>query len=367
LFPTLLDRYIAREIFGTLVAVTSILMLVIIGNLFIRLLGEAAEGKIPQDVILPLLALASFKGVVMFIPVSLFLAVLLSLGRFYRDSEMAALRAIGTGYTDLLRPIVMMSVVISLFLTLMVAWVLPWVVAVSDEMKEVASKRTDIVGITPGRFIADSSARRVLYIEEMSDDREEMRGIFISVVEKDKDVILTAEKARQEIDPENGRRYIVLENGYRYDSPHGQGEVSRIYYREHGVLIPEVRRSGERARDALPIEDLLRSDDPKLKAELQWRLSFPISALILAILAVPLSYSSPRKGRFGKLAIAIVVYGLYANLLIMSRAWVGKGQLAPEIGNWWAHAVLLLLTVLLVMHQYGVAWTLKNAFGRRAT
>jgi lipopolysaccharide export system permease protein len=365
LFPTLLDKYIAREIFSTLLAVTSVLMLIIIGNLFIRLLGEAAEGKIPQDIILPLLALVSFKGVVLLLPISLFLAVLLSLGRFYRDSEMAALRAIGIGYSDLLRPIIVMAIAIALFLTIMVAWVLPWVVAVSDEMKEVASKRTDIVGITPGRFVADPQATRVLYVEEMSEDREVLRGIFISLVEKDKDVILTAETARQEVDPETQRRYIVLNNGYRYDAPHGRGEISRLFYREHAVLLPEVTRSTTRTRDAYSIQELWRSDVLGDKAELQWRLSFPISALILAILAIPLSYSSPRQGRYGKLAIAIVIYGLYSNFLVMSKTWVDKGQLIPEIGNWWVHIVLLLLTVLLVIHQYGVAWTLKHGLLNR--
>jgi lipopolysaccharide export system permease protein len=362
LFPSLLDKYIAREVFSTLLAVTTVLMLIIIGNLFIRLLGEAAEGRIPQDVILPLLALASFKGVVFLLPVSLFISVLLSLGRLYRDSEMAALRAVGFGYSDLFRPVVVMAIIMGAFMFVMVGYVVPNVVAVSDEMKEVASKRADIIGITPGRFISDPDATRVLYVKEMSEDREELRDIFISLVEQGKDVIITARRARQEVVPETGVRYLLLEDGYRYDSEQSPRQVTRLEFESHGILLPEVIRREQRTRDTLPINDLWSSRDSEDIAELHWRISFPLGALLLSILAVPLSYVSPRQGRYGKLAVAVVIYGLYANFLIVGKSWLAKGMMPTWGGLWWAHILLLIIAVILITRQYGMSWTLKHRF-----
>jgi len=365
LFPTLLDKYIAREIFSSLIAVTLVLLLILIGNLYIRLLGEAAEGKIPHDIIFTLLTMVSFKGVVLLIPVSLFIAVLLSLGRLYRDSEMAALRAVGFGYSDILRPVFILAMITAVFLTVMVFYVLPQIVMISDDIKERARKRTDIVGITPGRFIADADGTRVLYVQDISDDRMELKSIFISMVEKDKDVIITGEKARQYEDPETKRRYLLLENGNRYDASPGQGGVSRLQFERHGILLPEVGGHESRTLDALTIDEIWGSDDLKHLGEIQWRLSFPISALLLAMLAVPLSYTSPRKGRYGKLAIAVVIYGLYSNFLVISKSWVVKGEVSPWVGTWWVHALMLCLIVALIFREYGLRWTIKQRLLRR--
>lgn len=366
MFPTLLDRYIAREIFSSFMAVTLVLLLILIGNLYIRLLGEAAEGKIPHDIIFTLLAMVSFKGVVLLLPVSLFIAVLLSLGRLYRDSEMAALRAVGFGYSDILRSVFMLSISIAVFLTVMVFYVLPKVVSISDEIKEVASKRTDIMGITPGRFISDPDGTRVLYVEDISDDHMQLNNIFISLVEKGKDVIVTGKKARQYIDPKTKRRYLLLEDGYRYDAQPGVGKVSRLEFKRHGILLPEAGGRDSRTRDALYIDEIWNSDDPRDIAEVQWRLSFPISALLLAMLAVPLSYTSPRKGRYGKLAIAVIIYGLYSNFLVISKSWIVKGEVSPWVGTWWAHALLLVLLIALIFKEYGLRWTFTQRLFRRS-
>ncbi|RMG57070.1 MAG: LPS export ABC transporter permease LptF [Gammaproteobacteria bacterium] len=356
-FPTVVDRYLASEVWHGFLGVTFVLLLIIVGNLFVRLLGEASEGRIPEDLIAPLLVLVSFKGLVLLLPVGLFIGIMLSLGRLYNDSEMTALRAAGIGYGRILRPVLVLAALVAMVLLLMVAEVVPRVVAVSDEMKAVAANRLDILGITPGRFVIDKSGGRVIYAREITHDGKELRGLFISYPQAGQDVIITARRASRYRDPETGLRYLLLEEGERYEGSPDQGAMRRVQFRRHGILLPEMNPGlGKPTLDTRRMSELFGSSDHAIQAELQWRLGFPLSALLLALVAVPLSHVRPRQGRYSRMAVAIVVYGLYANLLVIAKTWVARGELSPWVGTWWVHGLMLLLGLLLVWREYGTRW-----------
>ncbi len=210
---------------------------------------------------------------------------------------------------------------------------------------------------------------RVTYTKELSADRAELGGIFISEKrlsrEGDKErgiTVLVAESGRQEIQAD-GSRYLILENGYRYDGNPGQADYRAIQYDTYGVLLPKPSVSGEISeREAVPTRDLLGSDNPRFQSELQWRLSIPVLVFVVTLLAVPLSRVNPRQGRFLKLLPAILLYMTYLALLIAARGALDKGQIPQALGLWWVHGIFVLIGFALL---YWEPLRLKWA-GRRA-
>ena len=174
--------------------------------------------------------------------------------------------------------------------------------------------------------------------------------------------VLVAASGRQEIQAD-GSRYLILENGYRYDGEPGEADYRAVQYDTYGVLLakPEVVIEASE-RESMPTRELLGSDDPRLQAELQWRLSIPLLVFVVTLLAVPLSRVNPRQGRFLKLLPAIFLYMAYLGLLIAARGALDKGKLPAGLGLWWVHGIFLAIGLLLLYwEQLSLYWA-----GRRA-
>ncbi|MNY22181.1 Lipopolysaccharide export system permease protein LptF [compost metagenome] len=209
---------------------------------------------------------------------------------------------------------------------------------------------TEFDTLVPGRFQALKSGSRVTYTERLTEDGQELGGVFISELRLSRDgdkqrgiSVLVAERGRQEIRPD-GSRYLILENGYRYDGKPGQADYRAIQYDRYGVLLPKPEVAGElNEREGIATAQLLGSDNLRHKAELQWRLSLPLLVFVVTVLAVPLSRVNPRQGRFLKLLPAILLYMAYLALLIGARGQLDKGKIPPDLGLWWVHGLFLLI------------------------
>jgi lipopolysaccharide export system permease protein len=228
---------------------------------------------------------------------------------------------------------------------------------------------TEFDTLEPGRFQALRDGTRVTYTEQLSDDRINLSGVFISQKNlssdnKDRGIsVLVAEKGRQEIRPD-GNRYLILDNGYRYDGNPGQADYRAIHYQEYGVLLPKPEVSEEVTdRDAMPTASLMASEDIRLRAELQWRLSLPLLVFIVTLMAVPLSRVNPRQGRFLKLLPAILLYMAYLTILIAARGALDKGKIPAALGLWWVHGLFLVIGLGLL---YWEPLQLKRASRRAA-
>jgi lipopolysaccharide export system permease protein len=362
-----LDRYLIKELSLALTAATSVLVLVIFGNLFVRLLAQATEGQIPAGTILPLLVLGGIKSLILLLPVSLLLAVMLTMGRLYQDNEMSALRACGIGYNRLYRPVMIVTLPIAVVLMVLVLFVSPWTVRLADQVEATMESKAQLTGITPGRFIETGDEDLVFFVEDVDGDRGMIENIFIHTLEQGRTTIETAARAIQRIDPRTGERIVFLQDGRRYEGRPGRGDFRVVSFETHMVRIPvqQPPPAVGSDHDALPTSVLWRSTQPAAIAELQWRLSVPVSTILLALLAVPLSYTTPRQGRFGKLAIGIVIYIVYANLGLVAVSWVEHGMVPSWLGIWWVHLALLALTGVLFMRQYGLRWTMRRLLLRR--
>ena len=355
---SVVDRYFAKEVLQTLSGVTAVLLLIFLSNRLVHYLAEAASGQLPSNVILTLGLLKSIKYLILLLPLAFYLAILMVQGRMYRDNEMVALQACGVGTSRLYRPVYLIGLPLSLLLGWLSLQAVPWTADLEYRILSEAKKNLDVTGISAGRFKESADGKRIIYVESVSEDGKRMRNVFIQA-QRQQTLLLTAENAYLDVDEKSGARYLVLLDGYRYDGTPGQAGYRITRFKKHGFLIDQ-RQAGSsvrRKRNSTPTATLLRSKHPADKAELHWRLSVPVSVLVLGLLALPLGKTSPRKGQYGKLFIAILVYIFYVNLLALAQSWTEKGRIPPDIGLWWVHILVIMLSIGILVKQKRLRWT----------
>jgi len=362
-------RYLSREVLVTLSAVSAVLLVIIMSGRFIKYLAQAAQGVLDPGVLFLIMGFRMPGFLQLILPLGLFLGFLLAYGRLYLDSEMTVLAATGMSPQRLM----VYSLAPALVVALLVAWLsmslTPQGVTQVARIFNEQDALTEFDTLVPGRFQAMKGGSRVTYTQELSEGRAALEGVFISEKrfsrEGDKErgiTVLVAERGRQEIQAD-GSRYLILENGYRYDGNPGQADYRSIQYDTYGVLLPKPSVNAEISeREALPTGELFGSDNPRYQAELQWRISIPLLVFVVTLLAVPLSRVNPRQGRFLKLLPAILLYMAYLALLIAARGALDKGRIPQALGLWWVHGVFIMIGLgLLYWEPLRLKWASRRA------
>ncbi|AIS16454.1 permease [Pseudomonas rhizosphaerae] len=348
-------RYLSREVMITMSAVSAVLLVIIMSGRFIKYLAQAASGILDPGVLFMIMGFRLPGFLQLILPLGLFLGILLAYGRLYLESEMTVLSATGMSQQRLLA----ITMAPATLVALLVAWLslslAPQGVAQVATIINQQDAMTEFDTLVPGRFQALRDGTRVTYTQSLSENRVDLSGVFISEKRmsqdkaKDRGIsVLVAEKGRQEVRAD-GNRYLILENGFRYDGNPGEANYRAIQYDTYGVLLPKPDVSSDITdREAIPTGELWGSNDPRPRAELQWRLSLPILVFIVTLMAVPLSRVNPRQGRFLKLLPAILLYMAYLTLLIAARSAMEKGRLPAALGMWWVHVLFLAIGLLLM-------------------
>ena len=338
----------------TLLAVLAVLLLIFLGRHFARYLAEAASGELPAELIFRLLTTLTLSSSVLLVPFAFYIAVLLAFGRLYRDNEMTALAAAGMGTGRVLRPIALLSFGIAALVAWLSLVVSPWAVEQGMQLREQAEAQSELSSISAGQFREIGSDHSVFYVESLSADKKLMNHVFVRNSTPSGDDLFAANNGYQYTDPQTGDSFLVLLDGRRYE-----GNPGTEHFRIHEFAKASVRMEPKevhpraRKRDAQPTRALLGSDEINDVAELQWRLSMPISALLLGLLAVLVSRTSPREGRYARLFGAILIYIIYNNLMGVAQNWLQRGKVSPGLGMWWVHALLIVVIAGLLAHQYG--------------
>ncbi|MFA5627108.1 MAG: LPS export ABC transporter permease LptF [Thiohalomonadaceae bacterium] len=345
----IIQRYILREIAATFIGVALLLSLVVLSITFIRVMSSVVEGDYPASIAMLMLFLQSSANLIYVFPLMFFLSVLLALGRLYRDSEMTVMHACAFGPELVFRTVGLVSLLMALLFGSLALFFIPWSNEQDTRLQDEVRARTEVEGLTAGRFNS-VGAGMLVYLEKISDDRREMLKVFAYGESADGTQVLSAESARQQLI--DGERYMVFFDGYRYEGDPAAPDFRIIQFREHGVRI-QVREvvASERPRQAMSSLALWRSSSAAHMSELQWRLMVPISTLLFGLLAVPLSRSSPREGRYARLFEAILIYIVYSQLMFSAKSALGKGTLNPWPGLWWVHALALALLLWLLWRQ----------------
>ena len=350
----ILDRYIFREVAQTWAAVTVVLLFILLTNQFAQVLGDVAKDRLPKDAVFQVIALTGLQYLTIVVPIGLFLAIMLALGRLYRDSEMPAMMACRVGPGRIYIPILWLVVPLALGVGWLAMDIGPKALTAVDRIGVAAQRQADLASIEPGKFTAGSGGT-VVYAERVIGPGS-VENVFLQRRTETGGVeVVIAERGEQVESEDTDTRYFVLRNGRRYEGLPGTSEFRVMEFVEHGIpyRLPSVSEPDERPR-AMSTLALMKSGSSDKIAELQWRIGVPLSTLILGILAVPLSRSQPRQGRYGRLAVGLLVFIIYFNLLSAGKAWVEQGVVPAAIGMWWVHAIMLGAAGVMLAYQNGV-------------
>jgi lipopolysaccharide export system permease protein len=338
----------------TWLAVTGVLVAILVSNQLSRVLGQAAANDYGRHVVLDLIALGAIMNLSVIVPVGLLLAIVLALGRLYHDSEMAALLACGFAPARLLAPLFCFAAVIALGLGWLAFVQVPQADRQAQLLRQSALKEAQFGQLDAGRFrsFVSGGSNGVFYAERV-DEAGLLHSVFVRRESADRIEVAVADTAAYVKAAANGGHFVTLFNGRRYEGTPGQRDFRIIEFAEHGIPIaaPDDTVGSTQDPDTKPSGELFGSSDPSDIAQLQSRASSPIMALILTLVAVPLSRLRPRQGRYARVGFAIVVYFVYANLLSAAKVWVEKGDLPPAIGPWWVHLGILALGLYLVFRE----------------
>lgn len=357
------QRAVRREFTQSAAGVFVALFAVLLTTQLIRLLNEAARGKVDPEAVAALLGFAALNYLPVLLSLSLFIAILLTLSRSYRDSEMVVWFSSGLSLTAWTRPVMAFALPLVAAIALLSFFLSPWALSQSAEYRQKLSSRNDAGQVSPGAFQESNSAERVVFVEAVADDASFVRSVFVSSVPRPRagqeggqrrlDVTMAA-TGHQET-AENGDRFMVLENGRRYEVEPGTPEFRVLEYERYAIRVEAKEARGiELTPKSMATLDLLKIDQPAHRAELLWRLGVPLSAIVLALLAIPLSFVNPRAGRSANMLLAILAYMLYNNLLSVSQAWVAQGRLSFPVGVVAVHLLMLTFLPLLFFRRISV-------------
>jgi lipopolysaccharide export system permease protein len=348
------QRYVLREVMQTWLAVTGVLVAILVSNQLSRVLGRAASDEFGRHVVFDLIALGAIMNLSVIVPVGLLLAIVLALGRLYHDSEMTALQGCGYAPSRTLGPLSGFAVLIAAGL----AWLAFVQVPRADEqaqlLRQSAVKEAQFGQLDAGRFrsFLSGGGDGVFYAERV-DAQGVLHNVFVRRETAGRVELALADTATYSKAAADGVHFVTLYNGRRYEGVPGESDFRVIEFGEHGipVVTPEENIGTANDPDTKPTSELWGSSSPVDIAQLQFRASGPIMALVLTLIAVPLSRLRPRQGRYARVGFAIIVYFVYSNLLSASKVWVEKGILPPAIGVWWVHILLLAFGIYLVLRE----------------
>ena len=351
-------RYLCREILSATTAVCVILLLVLMSGRFVKYLAKAVTGDMESSVIFAMIGYRIPGFLELTLPLAFFLAVLLSFGRLHIQNEMSVLKACGISEKRLMG----YTLVLALLFAAITAWlslsVAPSGMAKAEALQQAEKQRSELDKLMPKKFYSLSGGKGVTYAEGVTEDRE-LDEVFLAMSvgsEENSDrslVLVLAEKGRQkqaEGDSEDGpERYLVLDKGYRIEGIPGQNDYQITYFEEYGSRLVDSKPLNKATKtDAMTTQALLDSDDLELQATLQWRLSIPLLVIVVTLLAVPLSRTNNRQGRFGKLLPAIVLYFTYLVSLNAMRGAIESGSVPVSVTMLPVHFVYLSLALVLL-------------------
>ena len=348
------QRAARREFSHSAAGVFVALFAILLTTLLIRFLGEAAQGSIAPEAVVALLGFSAINYIPTLLSLSSFIAILLALSRSYRDSEMVVWFSSGLSLTAWIRPVLVFILPLVIAIAGLSFFVSPWALSKSAEYRGNLSTRKDTGQAAPGVFQESSSGDRVVFVEAVADDASYVKNVFVSSVQNERLGVTMAATGRQEV-AENGDRFLILENGSRYEVQPGSPEFRILEYARYAVRLETKEARGiERTAKNTPTLVLMKTDSPSYRAELLWRIGVPVSAIVLALLAIPLSFVNPRAGRSANMLLALFTYLVYNNLMTISQAWVASGRISFTVGATAVHLLMLGLLPLLFYRRIAV-------------
>ncbi len=352
------QRALLREFSHSAAAVFVALFAVLITTVLIRMLGDAAGGRVPADAVLALIGYGALARLPVVLSLTLFIAVLMSLSRSYKDSEMVVWFAAGVPLTAWIGPVLRFAVPIAAVVAAGSLYLGPWAERMNIDYRDRIESRDDSARVAPGVFRESAGAQGVFFVEVGAGEDGKVRNVFVSSEadgEGGRHGIIVAAEGTVLVDAD-GDRYVVLEDGSRYEGQPGSAAYRVMEFERYSVLIEQRSAVTQSVRGrAMSTGELLADPHARNLGELLGRIGAPIAALLLALLAIPLSFVNPRAGRTNNLIVAILTYLIYSNAISICQSWVARGRLSFEVGLLLPHLVMVLLLGLMFYRRLAVS------------
>jgi lipopolysaccharide export system permease protein len=364
------QRAIVAELSNTAGAVFTVLFSIIFSVGLVRILGEAAGGRIDSGAVFAIVALTALTYLPTVLTLTLFVSVLMTVSRAYRDSEMVVWFASGRSLFAWIWPVLRFSAPIIVLVAVLALQLSPWASRQIVESKMRFERRDDVSKVAPGRFIESSGADRVFFVESVDVAGAQVKNVFVSHRSQGREGVIVAAQGVIDVRPD-GERYLVLEKGRRYEGRPGEAEYRMYEFDRYAIRLdtkPEAPLA-ELAARAKSSDELWRQPTLWNLGELLWRVGLPIVAAMVTLLAIPLGYTNPRVGRSFNLILAVLAFLLYNNAMSIVQASVTRGRIPFSVGVWLVHALVALVVALLFARRvYWQGWAprrLVGAFKRR--
>ncbi len=355
-----------REFANLAGVVFATLFTIMVTTTLIRMLGRAASGRVDTASLIPLIVFSAINVLPVLLVLTLYVSVLMSISRAYRDSEMVIWFASGRSIAHWVRPVLGFAVPFVVLIAILTFEVSPWASRQTSEYRQRFEQREDVSQLSAGQFRESSSAERVFFVEGISADQRSVSNVFVTQRRGDQLIIVAAAGGRIEFqerpgsggaqeDERLGDRFLILEKGRRYDGERSGPAFRVMEFERYGLrLEPRVTDLRDESTKIKTTLELLSDPNPRNLGELVWRIGLPVSGIALALLAIPLSSVNPRVGRSVNLILALLIYITYSNLVSLTRAWVGQERISFWLGVWVVHAALLALAAFLFWRRMRV-------------
>lgn len=354
-------RYFTREILLSTLVISAGLLLLTVGQRFSGYLGDAINGDLAAHAVFVILALRIPDLLLMILPICFFLSVLVAYGRLHMDSEMVVLSSCGFSKLRLVAYTMVPAAIVASLVTGLTMFVSPFTKQKADDIIVQQRNRSELEILTAGRFQPVRKGDTTTYFfESFSPDGSEIRNVFIAQRPDGGEggrpaSVIRAATAKDEINFATGNRYLVLSDGYQYVGIPGMPEYQAVKFDSFGQFLPArtIETAPIYREEYASVATLLEVDRPEYKAELQWRISLPLFVFVIALIAVPLSHTNPRQGRFLKVFPGFVLSVFYLGGLTVARSYVEQGSIPVNIGIWWVHLIFLGIAVALLCWNNG--------------
>jgi lipopolysaccharide export system permease protein len=349
------QRALRRELVSSAGAVFTTLFTITITVMLIKVLGQAAGGKVASQDVVALIGFAALRYLPILLILTGFISVLLVVTRSYQDSEMVVWFASGLSLVRWIQPVLWFGLPIVLLTGLLSFVVTPWANRQSAEFRERFEKREDIAKVSPGKFQESSSADRIFFVEGVSGDATKVQNIFVSTMRDGKASLVVAKEGSIELD-ERGDKFLSMSKGRRYDGAPNQTDFQMMLFEQYRVLVGRQSRAltGDQSAQSLSTFALLEDRNNFNRGELLWRTALPVMSLLLMLLAIPLGFVNPRGGRSANLLIALLLVMTYLNMINIFQATVVQGRLSLMAAWWPIHLLAMLMMAMLFSWRLGM-------------
>ncbi|MCZ6798567.1 MAG: LPS export ABC transporter permease LptF [Gammaproteobacteria bacterium] len=362
--PSIITRYLTIEILKNSSATVLILFIILMSNSLGRKLSDVAGGDVPYQALWPVMLSQSVSMLSILLPIGFFFGIIFAFGRLYKDHEMVVMNACGMGSLHFYKPVLIILIPIFMFTAYSSIWLNAITQTAAQEIIAIEKEALEFNQMRAGQFNQSKSGEHVFFMESVSDDRLQLNNIIFSQTNQDRMFFETAKTGRHKTDEVNGDLFLVFGPGEFHEGRPGHNDYKVVEFEKHGILI-EKKTSSSRQQlrvKARPPELLWQSSRLEDRVELHWRIAIPVVLIVLAFLAVPLSYIAPRQGRYGKVGYALLVFIVYYNLMAYARVELEADSFPLALNFWWVHLLFIFFALALLLKR-----NRGYRFGRRIT